>query len=247
MEETLESNKEFESYAASHNVQILNYHAYNGIFRANEWIKDCQIEPNPQGVSLSGVYAHHTNEISECRIRDIQYSGCNMLIHAAHQWKSYITTNLLPYAIRLGNQEYNNTPLLGNAQVKTPKQLFTSMEVQDNPKHWKPFGCPTFFFTPALRAPQPIHHKWKHRAELGIYLGPSPVHHRNVALVLNPATGLVSPQCHVIFYPEFTTAPDLKSKSRWHYIDGFIRGYTKPNRGSQKHLKAMQLRIMSRS
>ena len=41
VEETLEAKKAFESYAASHNVQILNYHADNGIFRKNEWIKDC--------------------------------------------------------------------------------------------------------------------------------------------------------------------------------------------------------------
>ena len=88
--------------------------------------------------------------------------------------------------------------------------------------------------TPALRAPQRIHHKWKHREELGIYLGPSPVHHRNVALILNPATGLVIPQPHVRFDPEFTTAPDLKIISRWQYIAGFIRGDTKPNRDSSQ-------------
>ena len=125
MEETLEAKKAFESYADSHNVQILNYHAYNGIFRANEWIKDCQGEPNPQGMSFSGVDAHHTNGISERRIRYVQDSGCTMLFHASHQWKSNITTNLWPYAIRLVSQAYNNTPLLGNAQGKTPTQLFT--------------------------------------------------------------------------------------------------------------------------
>ena len=157
-----------------------------------------------------------------------------MITHAAHQWKSNITTNLWPYSIRLGNQAYNDTPLLGNAQGNTPKQLFTSTEVQDNPKHWKPFGCPTFLLTPALQAPQRIHHKWKHQAELGIYLGPSPVHHRNVALILNPATVLFRPQFHVRFDPEFTTAPNLKIKSRWQYIAGFIRGDTKPNRDSRQ-------------
>ena len=188
MEETLEAKKSFESYAASHNVQILNYHADNRTFRANEWIKDFQSEPNPQGMSLSGLDAHHTNEISERSIRGAQDSGRTMLIHAARQWKSHITTNLWPYAIRLGNQAYNDTPLLGNAQGKTLTQLFTSTEVQDNRKHWKPFGCPTFVLTLSLRVPQRIHHKRKQRAELGIYLGPSPVHHRNVALILNPAT-----------------------------------------------------------
>ena len=86
--------------------------------------------------------------------------------------------------------------------------------------------------TLALRDPQHIHHKWKHQAELGIYLGPSPVHNRNVALILNPASGLVSPQFHVRFDPELTTAPDIKSKSCWKYSAGFIRGGTKPNRDS---------------
>ena len=150
---------------------------------------------------FSRLYDHHTNGISERRIRDIKESGRTILIHDAHRWKTHITTNLWPYSLRLGNQDYNNTSLLGNSQGKTPTQLFTYTEVQDNPKHWKPFGCPTFVLTPALRAPQRIHHKWKHRAELGIYLGPSPVHHRNVALILNPATRLVSPQLNFRFDP----------------------------------------------
>ena len=166
-----------------------------------------------------------------------------MLIHADHCWKTHITTNLLTYSLRLGNQDYNNTPLLGNAQGKTPIQIFTSTEVKDNPKHWKPFGCPIFVLTPALQAPQRIHHKWKHRAELGIYLVPSPVNHRNVVLILNPATGLVSPQFHVRFYPEFTTAPDLKIQSSRKYLAGFIRGGTTPNRESRQKGAPKSLRI----
>ena len=94
VEETLESKKSFESYAASHNVQILNYHADNGIFRSNNCIKDYQSEPNKQGVSFSGVDAHLTNGIDERRIQDVQDSGRTILIHAAHRWISHITTNL---------------------------------------------------------------------------------------------------------------------------------------------------------
>ena len=36
VEENLEAKKAFETFAVSHHVQILNYHADNGIFRANE-------------------------------------------------------------------------------------------------------------------------------------------------------------------------------------------------------------------
>ncbi|KAL7462696.1 hypothetical protein ACHAXS_003067 [Conticribra weissflogii] len=52
--------------------------------------------------------------------------------------------------------------------------------------------------------------KWEPRARLGIYVGRSPNHAGNVALVLNPKTGLVSPQFHVVFDDEFTTVPYLR-------------------------------------
>ena len=45
---------------------------------------------------------------------------------------------------------------------------------------------------------------------MGIYLGRSPAHAGNVALVLNPKTGLVSPQYHVVFDDDFTTVPHLQ-------------------------------------
>ena len=99
---------------------------------------------------FSWVDSHYTNGIYERRIQDIQDSGRSMVIQATHRRKTHITTNLWPYALRLGNQAYNNKPLLGNTQGKNTTQLFTSTEVQDNPNHWKPFGCPTFILNPAL-------------------------------------------------------------------------------------------------
>ena len=78
--------------------------------------------------------------------------------------------------------------------------------------------------TPQLRSGAPIHHKWKQQSEIGIYLGTSPVHHRNVALILNPQTGLVSPKFHVRFDPEFTTVPDHTERSLWQSLAGFVRG-----------------------
>jgi hypothetical protein len=46
---------------------------------------------------------------------------------------------------------------------------------------------------------------------MGIYVGRSPSHASNVALVLNPKTGHVSPQFHVVFDGDFTTVPYLRS------------------------------------
>ena len=46
---------------------------------------------------------------------------------------------------------------------------------------------------------------------MGIYLGHSPVHAGLVDLVLNPRTGHVSPQYHVVFDEHFTTVANMHS------------------------------------
>ena len=46
---------------------------------------------------------------------------------------------------------------------------------------------------------------------MGIYLGHSPTHAGNVALVLNPRTGLISPQFHVVIDDDFSTVPSLRT------------------------------------
>jgi hypothetical protein len=51
--------------------------------------------------------------------------------------------------------------------------------------------------------------KWEPRAGMGLYVGRSPSHAANVALIFNPCTGHVSPQFHVIFDDDFTTVPYL--------------------------------------
>ena len=53
--------------------------------------------------------------------------------------------------------------------------------------------------------------KWEPRSWLGIYVGHSPIHAGSVALVLNPQTGLISPQFHVVFDDDFSTVPHLRA------------------------------------
>ncbi len=45
---------------------------------------------------------------------------------------------------------------------------------------------------------------------MGIYVGQSPNHAENVALVLNPITGLVIPQYHLVFDNNFSTVPNIQ-------------------------------------
>ena len=71
------------------------------------------------------------------------------------------------------------------------------------------FGCPCYTLDSRLQTNSKGVPTWETRARLGIYLGQSPAHATNVALVLNPKTGLVSPQFHVVFNENFTTVPHL--------------------------------------
>ena len=126
------------------------------------------------------------------------------MIHDNCRWPNAITSNLRPYALRHANDCVNNTPNLQDATKQSPHQLFTSTTVMINKKHWRPFGCPVFVLEEQLQSGQP-YQKWRQRACVGIYLEQSPIHNRNVALVLHRNTGHVSPQFHAKFDPSFHT------------------------------------------
>jgi len=221
-EETLEAKEAFERYASSRGVHVKAYHADNGVFRANSWFEACR--KNGQSTTFAGVNAHHMNGIAERRIKELQEMTRASLAHANYRWKRAITANLWPYALRLANDAYNATPLKSNEQAYSPAQLFAGSKVNPNKKHFQPFGCPVYVLSQELQQQKP-YHKWKERANVGIYLGRSPQHQRNVALVLNLSTGHVSPQFHVSFDPTFETIKDQEYpvKSLWQFKAGFIR------------------------
>ena len=80
--------------------------------------------------------------------------------------------------------------------------------------------------------------KWKQRARLGIYLGPSPSHAWTVALVLNPRTGHVSPQFHVKFDDFFETVGNSPTdmdtpEPEWKYLSSFVLKKGVADKGSK--------------
>ena len=156
--ETCEGKKAFEAHALRSGVRIQNYHADNGIFKANLWVQACL--ENGQGLMFAGVNAHHQNGVAERRIRTLQEMARTMLIHANKRWADSITTNLWPYAIRIANDAINNTPNMATKSKLNPIEVFTNTKVVGNPKHWKPFGCPAYVLNDDLQAKKPFH-KWK--------------------------------------------------------------------------------------
>ncbi len=73
------------------------------------------------------------------------------------------------------------------------------------------FGSPCFVLDSRLQSGITGPPKWEPRLRLGIYVGHSPLHAGSIALVLNPRTGHVSPQFHVVFDDLFTTVPFTKN------------------------------------
>ncbi len=65
--------------------------------------------------------------------------------------------------------------------------------------------------------------KWNPHAHLGVIFCPSPFHAMNVYLVLNPTTGLVSPQYHVSCDDFFETVqtPDTSIEPTWRVLASF--------------------------
>ncbi|KAL7575276.1 hypothetical protein ACA910_001801 [Epithemia clementina (nom. ined.)] len=214
------AKKAWERWAADYRVTIKHYHADNGRFADNGFIQHCAM--NKQSISYCGVNAHFQNGITEKRIRDLQEATRTALLYALHKWPRMITVHLWPYAMQTANDVHNSTPM--TKTQRSPLELFSGVKVSPKLRHFHPFGCPTYVLDNALQAQKGIS-KWKTRARMGVYLGPSPNHSRSVHLVLNPRTAHVSPQFHVRHDDFFETvqvrATDFDSpKPEWRYLSG---------------------------
>ena len=223
-EETIEAKRAFEQYAENRGVRVQAYHADNGIFKAKKWVKECQ--QRKQDLTVAGVNAHHQNGVAERRIRELQETSRAILKHATKRWPGVVTIHLWPYAIRMASQAYNATPLNSHMNKQSPNKIFDNSAVDINQKHWKPFGCPTYVLKSELQGTTGIHPKWDARSPAGIYLGQSPIHNRNVALVLNIHAGYVSPQFHVNFDETFRTVLQDKWNATWLTSTRFVKQIT---------------------
>jgi hypothetical protein len=90
-------------------------------------------------------------------------------------------------------------------------------------KHVHTFACPVFALQNALASGKLLP-RWSPRARLGLNLGPSPNHAKNVYLVLNLMTGCVSPEYHCRFDDFFEMThhggPDVSNTICWQQLAG---------------------------
>jgi hypothetical protein len=120
---------------------------------------------------------------------------------------------LWPFAAKCIEDRLNN--LTVNDLGITPEMSFSGSQASHvQLKNYHPFGCPCYVLDSRVQTNPKGLPKWEPRARLAIYVGHSPAHAGSVALVLNPKTGLISPQYHVVFDDNFTTIPNLRVGSK---------------------------------
>jgi len=192
--ETLASKRTFETFAAEHGVKILHYHCDNGRFHDNDFKQACH--DARQQLTFCGVNAHFQNGIAKHSIHDLSESTRKQLLHARIRWPQAVHFALWPNALRNAALLHNTLPVLEDGTLRL--ELFSSIHVGSNMKHVHTFGCPVFALQNALASGKSLP-RWSPRARLGLNLGLSPTHARNVYLVLNLTTGCVSPQYHCRF------------------------------------------------
>jgi hypothetical protein len=129
-------------------------------------------------------------------------STWKQLLHARARWPEAVHFALWPYALRNATYLHNNLPVLEDDTNRL--ELFSSIQVGSNLRHVHTFGCPVFALRNMLAYKNQLP-RWSPCTHLGLNLGPSPMHARNVYLVLNLATGCVSPQYHCHFNNFFET------------------------------------------
>ncbi len=108
---------------------------------------------------------------------------------------------LWPFALKAA-EEIHNT-LNFDDEDRSPLSKFSMVDSPIRPRNYHTWGCPVYVLDARLQGSNGGPPKWEPRSHLGIYLGHSPYHAGSVALVLNPGTGLVSPQFHVVFDEDF--------------------------------------------
>ncbi len=146
--------------------------------------------------------AHFQNGIAERAIWDLSEGTRKQLLHACACWPAAVHFALWPYALRNAALLHNSLPVLEDGTLRL--ELFSSIQVRVQYKARAHFCVPSVCITNALASGKSLP-RWSPRARLGLNLGPSPTHARNVHLVLNLMTGCVSPQYHCWFDDFFET------------------------------------------
>jgi len=141
-EDTVEAKISFKAYAKQYGVSIFHYHADNGRFADDLFMR--HVKQSKQTITFCGVNAHFQNGIAERRIRDLQEGGRKLLLHAKSRWREVFTEHLWPYALKTYNDQAN--------QGSSKLERFTKVKVSPNLKGIHTWRCPIFALDTSLQS-----------------------------------------------------------------------------------------------
>lgn len=213
-ESTLEAKNAYEQLMLQHRHRVRAYHADNGRFAENLFVAD--VRDKSQKITYCGVGSHHQNGNAERRIKTLGEDATTMLAHGQHMWPEVVKKAFWPFAYKASCRIRNKFKLDGTGI--SPEEKLSGVRGQKTTKHEHPLFCPVYTLHKKLQGGIGGIPKWEPKSNAGVYLGHSPEHSSDVALVLDLNTGLVSPQFHVVFDDTFSTVEyirNAKELSNW--------------------------------
>ena len=199
---TLRAKESYEAMCRDVGVIPQKYLSDNGTaFTSKEY--QSHLMEFKQVQRFAGVGAHHHNARAERSIQTIMSISRAMMMHCFLHWPDMEDTSLWPMAVNHAVYLWNHVP--DPATGLCPADVFTKTKFQPSKLlDLHVFGCPVYVLDKALADGKKIP-RWKPRSTRCMYLGRSSSHASTVPIVLNPETGTITPQFHVVFDDWFAT------------------------------------------
>jgi hypothetical protein len=126
-----------------------------------------------------------------------------MMLHSAVHWPDVADATLWPMAVSYAIFLHNHVPDLSTGLC--PSDVFTKSRWEQRKYHdLHVWGCPVYALEKTIADGKKLH-CWKPRSICCVNMGLSKKHASTVPLVLNPETGYITPQYHIVFDDWFAT------------------------------------------
>jgi hypothetical protein len=200
--ETLRAKTDFEAVCRDSGVIPQSYLSDNGSAFTSKAFSS-HLEVFRQIIRFAGVGSHHHNGHAERAIQTVMSIARTMMLHSAIHWPDMADPCLWPMAVQHAVFLYNHTPSAETGL--SPQDLFSKTK-------WDlrrlldlhVWGCPVYVLDKTIADGKKIP-RWKPRSLRTMNVGISIKHHSSVALVLNPASGSITPQWNVVYDDWFAT------------------------------------------
>ena len=200
--ETLMAKENFELMCRDHGVIPQSYLSDNGkCFTSKEFSEKLTLFE--QIIRFAGVGAHHHNGNAERSIRTIMSIARTMMLHSAIHWPDVADATIWPMAVAHAVYLHNHMPNMETGLA--PVDVFTKSRWQQHKFHdLHVWGCPVYVLDKSMADGKKLP-RWQPRSIRSVNMGLSDKHASTVPLVLNVASGYITPQFHVVFDDWFTT------------------------------------------